>query len=80
MKNLYYGLNNHIITEEMKNVFEQKQKSAKEKSICFYSKFFKVIPNKGFFRFDEKVYCSVCIKFCVKIRPHDEPPEFLETI
>ena len=72
------GLNNHIITEEMKNVFEQKQKSAKEKSICFYSKFFKVIPNKGFFRFDEKVYCSVCIKFCVKIRPHDEPPEFLD--
>ena len=72
------GLNNHIITPEMKEMFAQKQKGNKELSVCFYSKFFKIIPNKGFFRFEGKIYCSVCIQYCVKVRPYDEPPEFLD--
>ena len=72
------GQNNHIITPEMKQMFEQKQKGNKETSVCFYSKFFKVIPNKGFFRFNEKIYCSVCVQYCLKIRPFDEPPVFLD--
>ena len=49
------GQNNHIITPEMKKMFEQKQKGNKETSVCFYSKFFKVIPNKGFFKYNEKI-------------------------
>ena len=72
------GLNNHIITPEMKEMFAKKKKGSKETSVCFYSKFFKVIPNKGFFKFNEKIYCSVCIQYCVNINPFDEKPEFLD--
>ena len=72
------GLNNHIITPEMKAMYDQKQKGNQERSVCFYSKFFKVIPNKGFFKYNEKIYCSVCVQYCLKLRPHDEPPEFLD--
>ena len=74
----YCGLNNHIITPEMREMFAQKQKGNENLSVCFYSKFFKVIPNKGFFRFNEKIYCSVCIQYCLKVRPFDAPPEFLD--
>ena len=70
------GLNNHIITPEMKAMYDQKQKGNQERSVCFYSKFFKVIPNKGFFQYNEKIYCSVCVQYCLKLRPHDVPPEF----
>ena len=72
------GLNNHIITDEMKEMFAQKQKGNKETSVCFYSKFFKVIPNKGFFKYGNKVYCSVCTQYCLKLRPFDEKPVFLD--
>ena len=72
------GLNNHIITPEMKEMFEQKQKGTKETSVCFYSKFFKVIPNKGFYKYNEKIYCSVCVQYCLRVRPFDEKPVFLD--
>ena len=72
------GLNNHIITPEMREMYAQKQKGDQERCACFYSKFFKVIPNKGFYKFNEKVYCSVCIQYCIKIKPLDDPPEFLD--
>ena len=71
------GQNNHIITPEMRKMFEKKQQGSKETSVCFYSKFFKVIPNKGFFKFNGKVYCSVCVHYCLKVRPFDEI-EFLD--
>ena len=72
------GLNNHIITPEMKEMFAKKQKNKKETNACFYSKFFKVIPNKGFFKFNEKIYCSVCIQYCFKMNTSDEKLEFLD--
>ena len=72
------GLNNHIITPEMKEMFAQKQKGDQDRRACFYSKFFKVIPNKGFYKFNDKIYCSVCIKYCIKIKALDDPPEFLD--
>ena len=63
----------------MKEMYAQKQKRNREKkSVCFYSKFFKVIPNKGFFKYNEKVYCSVCVQYCLSLRPFDERPEFLD--
>ena len=74
----YCGLNNHIITPEMKQMFEQKKKGNKQVYACFYSKFFNVIPNKGFYKYNDKIYCSVCIQYCLKIRPSDEQPEFLD--
>ena len=70
------GLNNHIITPEMKEMYEKKQKGNKELSVCFYSKFFKVIPNKGFFKFQDKIYCSVCIQHCLEVG--SLVPEFLD--
>jgi hypothetical protein len=70
------GLNNHIITPEMKEMYEKKQKGNKELSVCFYSKFFKVIPNKGFFKFQDKIYCSVCIQHCIEVG--SLVPEFLD--
>ena len=72
------GLNNHIITPEMKEMFASKQKGGKEQCMCFYSKFFKVIPNKGFFKYNDKVYCSVCIQHCIKFKPNEQPPVFLD--
>ena len=74
----YCGLNNHIITPEMKEMFEQKNKGNKESYACFYSRFFKIIPNKGFYKYDDKVYCSVCVEYCLKLRPNDEQPVFLD--
>jgi len=74
----YCGLNNHIITPEMKQMYEQKKKGNKEVYACFYSKFFNVIANKGFYKYDDKIYCSVCVQYCLKIRPIDEQPVFLD--
>ncbi len=74
----YCGLNNHIITPEMKEMFEQKNKGNKESYACFYSRFFKVIPNKGFYKYNDKVYCSVCVEYCLNVRPNDEQPVFLD--
>ena len=74
----YCGLNNHIITPEMKQMFEQKKAGNKETYACFYSKFFNVIANKGFYKFDNKIYCSVCVQYCLKVRPIDEQPEFID--
>ena len=74
----YCGLHNHIITPEMKEMFEKKKKGNQETYACFYSKFFNVIPNKGFYKFNNKIYCSVCVQHCLKVRPIDEQPEFLD--
>ena len=74
----YCGLNNHIITPEMKTMFEEKKKDNKQVYACFYSKFFNVVANKGFYKYDDKIYCSVCIQYCLKIRPIDEQPVFLD--
>ena len=73
----YCGLNNHIITPEMAQMFETKKKGNQENMSCFYSRFFEVIANKGFFSYNDKVYCSVCVQYCLKIRPTDEQPEFI---
>ena len=74
----YCGLNNHIITPEMKEMFEKKKKGNQETYACFYSKFFNVIANKGFYKYENKIYCSVCLQYCLKIRPNDEQPVFLD--
>ena len=74
----YCGLHNHIITPEMKEMFEKKKKGNQETYACFYSKFFNVIPNKGFYKYNNKIYCSVCVQYCLKVRPMDEQPEFLD--
>ncbi len=74
----YCGLNNHIITAEMKEMYEKKKKGNQETYACFYSKFFNVIPNKGFYKFNDKIYCSVCIQYCIKLRPSDQQPTFLD--
>ena len=74
----YCGLNNHIITPEMKIMFEEKKKDNKEVYACFYSKFFNVIPNKGFYKYNNKIYCSVCVQYCLKLRSIDEQPDFLD--
>ena len=73
----YCGLNNHIITPEMKEMFIQKQKGNQQTGVCFYSKFFQVVANKGYYKYDDKIYCSVCVQYCLNIRPIDEQPEFL---
>ena len=72
----YCGLNNHIITPEMKEMFEEKKQGGQESCACFYSKFFNVIPNKGFYKYENKVYCSVCIQYCLK-KAFEDIPEFL---
>jgi hypothetical protein len=74
----YCGLNNHIITPEMKEMFEIKHKGNQESHACFYSRFFQVIANKGFYQYNNKIYCSVCVEYCLKIRPNDEQPVFLD--
>lgn len=51
----------------MKEIFAKKKKSKKEMKICFYSKFFKVIPNKGFVKFNGKIYCSVCVQYYINM-------------
>ena len=73
----YCGLNNHIITPEMKEMFEKKHKGNQESHACFYSRFFQVIANKGFYQHNNKIYCSVCVEYCLKLRPTDEQPVFL---
>ena len=59
-------------------MFEQKKTGNKETYACFYSKFFNAITNKGFYKFDNKIYCSVCVQYCLKVRPKDEQPEFID--
>ena len=56
----------------------KKKNGAKEAYACFYSKFFNVEGNKGFYKFDNKIYCSVCVQYCLNLRPIDEQPVFLE--
>ena len=73
----YCGLNNHIITPEMKEMFEEKKQGGQDSCACFYSKFFNVVANKGFYKYEDKIYCSVCIQYCLKLRPVDDEPEFL---
>ena len=74
----YCGLNNHIITPEMKKMFEKKSKGNKESYACFYSRFFQLVSNKGFYKYNKKIYCSVCVEYCLKIRPNDEQAVFLD--
>jgi hypothetical protein len=35
------------------------------------------VANKGYYKYDDKIYCSVCVQYCLNIRPTDEQPEFL---
>ena len=74
----YCGLSNHIITNEMKEMFEKKQKDDSEVGRCFFSKFFKVVSNKGFYKYKDKIYCSVCVQYCLKISFNDEKLTFLD--
>ena len=73
------GLHNHIITPEMKQMYEKKQKGNNETSSCFYSKFFQVVANKGFYKYENRIYCSVCVEYCLKnIPPDKNQPVFLD--
>ena len=74
----YCGLNNHIITHEMKQMYEEKQKGNNESSACFYSKFFQIVANKGYYTYNNKTYCSVCVQYCLNVRSTDAQPVFLD--
>ena len=54
---------NHEITEDnIKTFYERTHKLS---NFCFYRKFMNITPNEGFYKFDNKIYCPVCINYCV---------------
>ena len=61
---------NHQITEESEQLFQDRQK--KQSKLCFYSKLLEVTPGLGFFRYQNKTYCGVCIHNCVGLEKDEK--------
>ena len=65
------GLNNHLVTQEMENTAKEKSENAQTQAQCFYSKFFDITPNRGYYRFEGTTYCAVCVENCLMMKFDD---------
>ena len=61
----YCGLTNHLITQEMESTAKEKTENAQTQAQCFYSKFFDLTPNRGYFKYENTIYCAVCVEHCL---------------
>ena len=59
------GYCNHMITQEMENIAKEKTENMKTQPQCFYSKFFDLTPNRGYYKYEGVVYCAVCVENCL---------------
>ena len=71
MNQCFCGLNNHQITQEMEDTAKEKIENAQNQAQCFYSKFFEVTPNKGYFKYEGTTYCAVCVEYCLGLKFDD---------
>ena len=61
---------NHQITEENEKIFQERKK--KQAQLCFYSKLLEVSPGNGYFKYNGKILCGVCINNCVALTKEEK--------
>jgi hypothetical protein len=53
--------NHHIHKENERRYNEKKLKTMNQ---CFFSKFMDITPHRGYFKYEGKIICSVCVQYC----------------
>ena len=64
------GEYNHEITENNLRTFQERKN--KKSNFCFYRKFMNICPNEGFYEYDNKTFCAVCMDYCIDLSDNEK--------